>query len=218
MFEFKFGTPQPVKFIEPITEDIEEEVLCRSIGIVKVKEYSKSLYNSDEEVKQYIKSNICEMFDRCLNDRWPKGVSKIRGLAACKKLGPILDELFEEMGIVSETQIVNFTLAPESEMRIKELQKLYIESVNVRPGWDHINDHMLDGPGMMYKPNVEPKFYPEAWKCPKCGDRKNHGNFCQSCGTKRPEDKAELAPGEWICVCGATTSGKFCWNCGRAKE
>ena len=240
MFEFKFGTPKPVKFIEPVLEGVEEEVEARTNGIMKIHDYNQSKYGSEEDLKSFIKSNICVIVSSSLNECWPEGQPKVRGMAVSKKLGPIIDELLEGLEITSETQIVNFVLLPESEKRIKELQKMYIYSQN-NSGWDHVNfDHvnnivkntpinnglfpnpsnygMLDGPGMMYKPKVEPVYYKDRWVCTVCGVNDNHGNFCSNCGSKRPEDKVELAPGEWICVCGAKSSGKFCYNCGRAKE
>lgn len=218
MFEIKFGTPKPVKFIEPVLEGVEEEVEARTNGIIKIHDYNQSKYGSEEDLKSFIKSNIYVIVSSGLNECWPEGQPKVRGMAVSKKLGPIMDELLEGLEITSETQIVNFVLLPESEKRIKELQKMYIYSQN-NFGWDHVNfDHMLDGPGMMYKPKVEPVYYKDRWVCTVCGVNDNHGNFCSNCGSKRPEDKVELAPGEWICVCGAKSSGKFCNNCGRAKE
>ena len=51
-----------------------------------------------------------------------------------------------------------------------------------------------------------------AWKCPKCGNE-NTGNFCQNCGEKKPE-----APAEWTCAkCGAVNTGNFCQTCGEKK-
>lgn len=48
------------------------------------------------------------------------------------------------------------------------------------------------------------------WKC-SCGAT-NTGNFCTSCGAKKPEKG-----GAWICSCGAENQGKFCMNCGKPK-
>lgn len=53
---------------------------------------------------------------------------------------------------------------------------------------------------------------PAAWKCPKCGNE-NTGNFCQNCGEKKPE-----APATWTCAkCGAVNTGNFCQTCGEKK-
>ena len=53
---------------------------------------------------------------------------------------------------------------------------------------------------------------PAAWKCPKCGNE-NTGNFCQNCGEKKPE-----APATWTCAkCGAVNPGNFCQTCGEKK-
>lgn len=49
------------------------------------------------------------------------------------------------------------------------------------------------------------------WSCPACGS-KNTGNFCQNCGTKKPENG-----GTWTCACGTASQGKFCPNCGAKK-
>lgn len=51
-----------------------------------------------------------------------------------------------------------------------------------------------------------------AWQCPKCG-KLNKGNFCEDCGTKKPEEK--------VCPkCGKTvnSSQKFCPHCGEKLE
>ena len=42
-----------------------------------------------------------------------------------------------------------------------------------------------------------------------------NGNFCQNCGSKKPEPQP--APGAWKCKCGATATGKFCPECGSPK-
>lgn len=50
----------------------------------------------------------------------------------------------------------------------------------------------------------------DGWTC-ACGTV-NQGNFCQSCGSKKP------APaGSWTCSCGAVNQGNFCSNCGNKK-
>ena len=48
------------------------------------------------------------------------------------------------------------------------------------------------------------------WVC-SCGVH-NTGNFCMSCGQKKP------AKGDyWTCSCGAENKGKFCSSCGKPK-
>ena len=52
---------------------------------------------------------------------------------------------------------------------------------------------------------------PEAsasWQC-SCGNM-NTGNFCNNCGAKKPA-------GNWVCSCGASNSGNFCNNCGSKR-
>lgn len=52
-----------------------------------------------------------------------------------------------------------------------------------------------------------------AWVC-QCGAQ-NTGNFCQNCGTKKPEPVSQ----DWFCTnCGTKNSGKFCQNCGTPKQ
>ena len=55
------------------------------------------------------------------------------------------------------------------------------------------------------------------WTCPSCGATGNTGNFCQSCGAKKPEPKQEQ--NGWTCPsCGATgNTGNFCQSCGTKK-
>lgn len=48
------------------------------------------------------------------------------------------------------------------------------------------------------------------WTC-SCGT-KNVGNFCMSCGNKKP-----AAENGWTCGCGTVNKGKFCMNCGKPK-
>lgn len=49
------------------------------------------------------------------------------------------------------------------------------------------------------------------WTC-SCG-AKNTGNFCMSCGTKKPAANND----GWTCGCGTVNKGKFCMNCGKPK-
>lgn len=55
-----------------------------------------------------------------------------------------------------------------------------------------------------------------AWKCPVCGAEGNTGNFCGSCGSKRPAPQAA----GWKCpVCGHEgNQGKFCEQCGAKRQ
>lgn len=48
------------------------------------------------------------------------------------------------------------------------------------------------------------------WTC-SCG-AVNTGNFCQSCGSRKP-----VANTGWTCSCGATNTGAFCPNCGSPR-
>lgn len=74
------------------------------------------------------------------------------------------------------------------------------------------------------------------WKC-SCG-AVNTGNFCNNCGSKKPEantwqcscgavntgnfcnncGKPKPASGQWQCSCGAVNTGKFCGNCGTERK
>jgi membrane protease subunit (stomatin/prohibitin family) len=48
------------------------------------------------------------------------------------------------------------------------------------------------------------------WSC-SCGSTGNSGNFCPSCGKKRPES------GTWTCSCGTVSGGNFCPSCGNKR-
>ena len=53
------------------------------------------------------------------------------------------------------------------------------------------------------------------WKCPSCGKEGLRHNFCNDCGTPRPEPTA--VPESWSClICGAMNGGtiSICWRCG----
>ena len=54
------------------------------------------------------------------------------------------------------------------------------------------------------------------WTCEKCGFSGNAGKFCNECGEKKPEAKADNG---WTCEkCGANgNTGKFCNECGEKK-
>lgn len=49
----------------------------------------------------------------------------------------------------------------------------------------------------------------ETWKC-SCG-AENTGNFCGSCGNRKPTPQGEV---RWQCSCGTVNTGNFCSNCG----
>jgi len=53
----------------------------------------------------------------------------------------------------------------------------------------------------------------DGWSC-SCGSTGNKGNFCQNCGSKKPEEKRS---GVWTCQCGNECTGKFCPNCGTKR-
>ncbi|MBQ3588863.1 MAG: zinc-ribbon domain-containing protein, partial [Clostridia bacterium] len=40
----------------------------------------------------------------------------------------------------------------------------------------------------------------------------NTGNFCTSCGAKKPAPATD-----WTCTCGTVNNGNFCTNCGTKK-
>lgn len=48
------------------------------------------------------------------------------------------------------------------------------------------------------------------WSC-SCGATGNSGNFCPSCGKRRPE------AGTWTCSCGTVSGGNFCPSCGNKR-
>ncbi len=55
---------------------------------------------------------------------------------------------------------------------------------------------------------------PAGWAC-ACGNGGNTGKFCDECGAKKPEPKAQNS---WACACGNSgNTGKFCDECGAKK-
>lgn len=65
---------------------------------------------------------------------------------------------------------------------------------------------LVDGSGMNYDPSKAPEN--AGWYCPTCGENRNTGKFCISCGSPKPE---------WTCICGAVNTGRFCQQCGKPK-
>jgi len=59
---------------------------------------------------------------------------------------------------------------------------------------------------------VAPASPTNTWTC-SCGTV-NDGNFCKSCGTKKPEPVVEET---WTCSCGTVNNGNFCKNCGSKR-
>lgn len=51
----------------------------------------------------------------------------------------------------------------------------------------------------------------DTWSC-SCGESKNTGKFCASCGKPKPQGS-----GTWLCSCGTENKGKFCAECGAKK-
>ena len=51
----------------------------------------------------------------------------------------------------------------------------------------------------------------DGWKC-SCGATAT-GNFCPSCGAKKPQPAAN----GWTCTCGQRNTGKFCSACGKPR-
>ena len=137
MFEVKFGTPKPVTFRECCKcndKVLDIDLEARFVGKCEVSEYDKSRYANDGEVSTFIKSNCCEILEKCLNN-WPKGESvvkyRFRGLD-----GYFSTEL-ENSGITAKTEIIIKNLTEDSEKTYKELQR----AVSVLPtdyGCDHI--------------------------------------------------------------------------------
>jgi hypothetical protein len=53
---------------------------------------------------------------------------------------------------------------------------------------------------------------PQGWSCIKCNTPNDKGNFCSSCGEKKAIETT------WDCACGEKSiKGNFCSNCGNKK-
>lgn len=138
MFEVKFGTPKPVPFKEYAgcgdkVTDVDLEV--RFVGKCEVSEYDNSRYADDEAVSMFIKSNCCEILERCLKNR-PEKESIVRTYFSG------LDETFstelKNNGITAKTEILLKNLTEESERKYKELQRI-VSVLPTNSGWDHVN-------------------------------------------------------------------------------
>lgn len=63
---------------------------------------------------------------------------------------------------------------------------------------------------MQYQQQAQQQTQQNGWKC-SCGTV-NTGNFCNNCGSKKPQPA-----GEWQCTCGTMNTGNFCNDCGNKK-
>ena len=104
-----FKSGEPVEFTEPQVDGTLKAMIC---GRVDVTEYDTSLYATEDDLKEAVRSNIIPIAKDSF-EHWPADSiirSKNRLL-----LNSFFEEGFRKMGITSTVDVVSFALTDESQ-------------------------------------------------------------------------------------------------------
>lgn len=176
MIEIKFGTAVPVSFREiDKSTGLDMEIHARLNGVAAVEDYDKTLYDSEEKVREAIRSNINTIITRCLNDRWDKDISVLSGWVSL--LGPLMDQEFDAIGITARTSINSMVVLPEDEEKMKEFRK----ENNLEPVFSSLDMTYVSAFDKAIKENAKRI----NWRCSMCGTQ-NTGGMCSYCGAQKP--------------------------------
>ena len=137
MFEFKFGTPEPVRFRERWPkEGIDLDLEARFAAKCEVFDYDASRYDSEETVISQIKANGPEMIAKCLNEDWPENTSVVKGFF--KELDGLFDQELERRGIKAHTEFFSKVLTSDSKETYKNAVSALAYNPSGGSGWDHV--------------------------------------------------------------------------------
>lgn len=176
MFEARFGTAVPFSFRE-IDKSIglDMEIHARLNGTAEVEDYDKNLYDSEDKVREAIKTNLNEIVSRCLNDRWDKELS-VRSKWP-ELLGPLMDIEFAGIGITAGTHVNSLAVMPEDEEKIRAFRQENLKE----PTYTSVD--MVDMSS--FDKALKEKTNKIDWCCPMCKTQ-NTGGMCSYCGFQRP--------------------------------
>ena len=107
LIPFKSG--EPVEFTEPQVDGILKAMIC---GRADVTEYDTSLYATEDDLKNAVRSNVCSIAKDSFG-HWPAD-SIIRSKTG-QLLNSFLEEGFRKMGITATVEVTSFDLTDESQ-------------------------------------------------------------------------------------------------------
>ena len=137
MFEFKLGTPKPVRFRECWQkEGIDLDLEARFAAKCEVFDFDINKYDSEKALISEIKANAPEMIAKCLNEDWPENTPIVRGFF--KGLDGLFDRELERRGIKAHTEFFSKVLTPDSEETYKDAEASIAYRASGEYGWDHV--------------------------------------------------------------------------------
>ena len=104
-----FKSGEPVEFTEPQVDEKLKAMIC---GRVDVTEYDTSLYATEDDLKEAVRSNIIPIAKDSF-EHWP--VDSIIRSKTKDLLNSFFEEGFMKMGITSTVDVVSFALTDESQ-------------------------------------------------------------------------------------------------------
>ncbi len=198
-FEFKFGTPRPVRFRETFgTNRYDFDLEARCAGSITVTEYDTEKYGEPEALRLKIKEEMPEILAQCLEEMAPRSVM----MRIYRKNGPLNDVIakkLSEAGVKANVEIVNFVLTEESQELYDEKEKLFhkefLQDISVdrtdRPCTDWPRKYVSDcvPQGLRDEPPKDLTGILFAYKkdefCRNCGAKRvEDAEFCTECGTR----------------------------------
>ena len=109
--QIPFKTPEPFEFTEPGSGEIYEADICGKADVI---EYDTSLYASEEDLKEAIRSNVTAIAIDSFA-YWPS--DKIIGTKVTSLLNSYYVAAFSKMGITADVNIASFKLTEESQKK-----------------------------------------------------------------------------------------------------
>ena len=201
----KFGTPEPIGFREfsKARPEIDLDLEARIVGQSVVSDFDETVYTDADAAGLKITQSAALIIKDCF-DGWDHDIS-IRSEG-------------------SKTEILSFTLTPESQSLFEGAIKQYLDLKNGVYGWDHLDfgpyaennegqpryNESPTAPGIGGLPwymnpdsddvMADVKLTPEMMKCKTAAPNGKGDKFCRQCGEKRAE------------------GSRFCTGCGAKFE